>query len=201
MELKLVQVENNADFKQFKLCDESDKKIGNFYVEVDKETALISYDTEEEFRHQGYASKGLNLVRDNLFSDDNILFLELINLTSDYSRKVAENAGFFSKSGNLDYWVLSNPRAEEIVNNRLNSLDVSSPEYKKANRLLNKARIWQEAANKAKEQLHNKLESLLQQRDLEDEDMPDNYKNYLNSEIHHLQGILPATQSVTKNVK
>lgn len=201
MELKLVQVENNADFKQFKLCDESDKKIGNFYVEVDKETALISYDTEEEFRHQGYASKGLNLVRDNLFSDDNILFLELINLTGDYSRKVAENAGFFSKSGNLDYWVLSNPRAEEIVNNRLNSLDVSSPEYKKANRLLNKAMIWQDAANKAKEQLHNKLESLLQQRDLEDEDMPDNYKNYLNSEIHHLQGILPATQSVTKNVK
>lgn len=203
MEVKLVQVENDIDYKEFKLCNENNEQIVNFDVEISKETALISYDTKEEFRHQGYASRGLKLVRDTLFGDDDILFLELINLSGDYSRKVAENAGFFSRSGNLDYWVLSNPRAEEIINNRLNSLDASSSELSKTNRLLKKVQSWQYGATKAKEKLYNKLEQFLEQRDLLELEGggKEDYKIYLESEIHHLEGILSPPQDVVKKAK
>lgn len=203
MEVKLVQVENGVDYKAFKLCNENNEQLGDFYVEIDKETALISYDTREEFRKQGYASRGLKLVRDTLFGNNDILFLELINLTGDYSRKVAENAGFFSRSGNLDYWVLANPRAEEIINSRLNSSDISSSELSKTNRLLQKVSSWQYGAVKAKEKLHNKLEQLLEERELIELEKGENrdYKNYLESEIHHLKGILSPPQDVAKKAK
>lgn len=97
MDVKLVKTVDDLDFKTFKLYTEIGGKLDvttSFDVEINKETDLISYETKEKYRHQGYASKGLNLLRDTLFSDDNILFLELINLSGDYSRKVAENGGF-----------------------------------------------------------------------------------------------------------
>ncbi len=61
--LKLIQVEDEV----FKLCDENNEEIVSFDVEINKETALISYETKENYRHQGYASIGLSLLRDTTF--------------------------------------------------------------------------------------------------------------------------------------
>lgn len=58
------------------------------------------------------------MVKTKLFEEE-MLFLELINLSGDYSRKVAENAGFFSYSGNLDCFVAVNPNAESILEKKL----------------------------------------------------------------------------------
>lgn len=96
------------------MCNENNEQIVSFDVEINKEIALISYETKESFRNQGYASKGLTLLRDTLFSNNSILFLELINLSGDYSRKVAENAGFFSRSNNLDYYICLNPYEKKL---------------------------------------------------------------------------------------
>lgn len=155
--------------------------ITSFDVEINKETALISYETKEKYRHQGYASKGLNLIRETLFNDDNILFLELIYLSGDYSRKVDENGDFFSRSGNLEYWVSLNPNAEQLINDKLQSLDVSSTKYKRTYKLLDKVETL------AKQKMQAKLDSLLQQREIESDE---EYKNNLATEISHLQGIL-----------
>lgn len=161
--------------------------ITSFDVEINKETALISYETKEKYRHQGYASKGLNLLRETLFSDSNILFLELINLSGDYSRKVAENAVFFSRYGSLDYWVSLNPNAEQLINDKLQSLDISSTKYKRTHKLLDKAETLRKVETLSKQKMQAKLNSLLQQREVEDNE---DYKNSLEVEINHLQGIL-----------
>lgn len=124
MELALVLTEDN--FKRYKLCDETGNHIVSFDVEISKDAALINYETQEQFRNQGYASRGLNLLRELLFSYENILFLELINLSGDYSRKVAENAGFFSCSTGMKCYIALNPCAEQILNSRMDSIDSSS---------------------------------------------------------------------------
>lgn len=185
MEVKLIEAENGVDFI---LCNESGVKIVEFNVENNKETDLISYETQENFRNQGYASKGLILLRDTLFSNDSILFLELINLSGDYSRKVAENAGFFSRSGNLNYYACLNPRAEQIINARLSALDISSIEYKRMQKLLNKVQAMRSNETKAKQKLQDKLDELLQTIELEE---PGEYRDYIEAEIRHLQNILP----------
>lgn len=187
MELKLVLTEDDIDFKEFKLCNERNEHIVSFDVEINKETALISYETKESFRHQGYASKGLNLLNDTLFSNDSILFLELINLSGDYSRKVAENAGFFSPNNTPDYYVFLNPRAEEIINEKLNTLDASSQIYKKAQRQMDKVSNLRRRENFAKEKMHAKLEQLLYEKELTESE---EYRKVLESEINHLQKIL-----------
>ncbi len=76
MELKLIQVEDDINFKEFKLCNKNNEQIVSFDVELNKGTALISYETIEKFRNNGFASYGLNLLKDFLFGDNNILFLE-----------------------------------------------------------------------------------------------------------------------------
>ena len=68
-ELTLILTENELDFKTFKLCNLTGSQIVSFDVEIDKETALISYETQEKFRNKGYASKGLNLLKDVLFNE------------------------------------------------------------------------------------------------------------------------------------
>lgn len=189
MEVKLVQTENGLNFKEFKLCSEIGMEldvITSFDVEINNETALISYYTKEKYQNQGYASKGLKMLSDTLFSND-ILFLELIHLSGDYSRKVAENAGFFSRSGNLEYWVSLNPYFEQILRDKLNSLDVSSIAYKKTGKLLEKAKTLRKVESLAKEKMQEKLDSLLQQRDHVDDE---SYKNKLELEISHLQNII-----------
>ena len=190
MEVKLIQAENSEDFK---LCNEEGVKIANFYIETNKETALISYDTQESFRHQGYASKGLNLLKDTLFNDGNILFLELIHLSGEYSRKVAENAGFFSRSNNLEYYICLNPRAEQILNDRLSSLDITSAEYKSTQKLLKKAQTLRCAENSAKQKLQDKLDELLKLSEIIE---PGDYKKSIDTEIRHLQKILATSQDI-----
>lgn len=194
-ELTLILTENELDFKTFKLCNLTGSQIVSFDVEIDKETALISYETQEKFRNKGYASKGLNLLKDVLFNDDNILFLELINLSGDYSRKVAENAGFFSRSGNLDYYVLLNPLAEQILNDRLNFLDVSSVKSKKTHQLLEKVKNLRQVEFFSKQKMQAKLDELLQQREVVDSV---DYKEYIESEINHLQKVLIDSQDIKK---
>lgn len=188
----MIQILNNLNYAQ-KSGGELDV-ITSFDVEIDKETALISYETKEKYRHQGYASKGLNLLRETLFSDDNILFLELIHLSGDYSRKVAENGGFFSRNGSLEYWVSLNPNAEQIINNKLQSLDISSTKYKRTRKLLDKAETLRKVETLAKQKMQAKLDGLLQQREAEDNE---DYKNSLETEISHLQGIIES-QDVKK---
>lgn len=190
MELRLVQIEDD-----FQLYNENDEKIVSFDVEWNKETALISYVTKEKFRNKGFASYGLNLLKEVLFNDKNILFLELINLSGDYSRKVAENAGFFSPYNTLDYYICLNPHAEEIINGRLCSLENSSNMNNNSQKLLNKIKNLRIRENKSKEKMHNKLEQLLQQRELIEES---DYKKYIESEINHLERILKISQDIEK---
>lgn len=197
MELKLVQTENDVDFKQFKLCNENNDCIVSFDVEVNKETALISYETKEEFRNQGFASRGLNLLKEVLFNGG-ILFLELINLSGDYSRKVAENAGFFSPSNSLNYYVSLNPNAEEIVNNKLHDLEPNSAQLKKLKKQLEKISNMRLGENRAKENLHNKLEQLLQEREFCE---PGDYKNSIEDEISHIQKIIFGSQDIEKKIR
>lgn len=187
MEIKLVQTENDYNFKQFKLCNDNNDTISSFDVEISKETALISYVTEETYRNQGYASKGLKLLTEELFNDDCILFLELINLSGDYSRKVAENAGFISPSNTMDYYVLVSPRAEGILENKLSSLDESSPKYKRYKKLLEKVQIMIKRESITRQKLHDKLNQLLERLELEESE---EHKKYLESEINHLKKVI-----------
>lgn len=194
MKTKLIQTENRKNFKEFKLCNEENEYIVSFDVEIEKETALISYDTKEEFRHQGFASLGLNLLKEILF-DDNILFLELIDLSGDYSRKVAENAGFFSPSNSLNHYIALNPRAEEIVNNRIHDLDPNLAQFKKGKKQLEKINYNRHKEDIAREKMHNKLEQLMKQNELIE---PGDYKKSIEAEISHLQKILMTSQKEEK---
>lgn len=178
MDEKLVSIK---DKERYELCA-GDEVIVDFGVEINKDTALISYETKEAYRHKGFGSLGLNVLKQELFSDNSILYLELINLSGDYSRKVAENAGFFSLSNSLDYFITINPRAEEIIEGI--DATIANKEI-----FLEKLRNRRQAEIHAKEKLQNKLDSLLKEKELDDE-MPSEYKKYLESEISHLEGVL-----------
>lgn len=180
MEYKMIQVEDCEDFKEFKLCNLNNEKIVSFDVELNKETALISYETKEKFRNMGFASYGLNLLKSILFSDKNILFLELINLSGDYSRKVAENAGFFSPTNTPNYYVCINPEALEIVNERIDG-------GRKELKLLDKINRLRDSEEKAKMKMLEKLNQLLEYREITDDQ---EYIKEIEAEIGHLERIL-----------
>lgn len=80
-----------------------------------------------------------------------------------------------------------NPRAEEIINEKLNTLDTSSPIYKKAQRQMDKISNLRRRENFAKEKMHAKLEQLLYEKELTESE---EYRKVLESEINHLQKIL-----------
>ena len=185
--MQLLQIENDLDYKEFKLCNDEGNKIVSFDVEINKETALISYETKQEFRNKGFASLGLNMLKDVLFSDSNILFLELINLSNDYSRKVAENAGFFSPTHSINYYITLNPNAEIIIDEELHRLDPSSTEYRKKQNVLKKIKCLRISEARSKEELKIKLKQLLQQAEVVE---LGDYKKYIETEINHLQNIL-----------
>ncbi len=115
---------------------------------------------------------------------------------------MAENAGFFSRSHNLEYYVCLNPYAEQIVNDRLNSLDTSSVEYEKNLRLLKKVQTLRLSENKAKEALKEHLDELLQTRELLNAEPEEsgNYRNYVESEIKHLEKIVAGSQDIEKKM-
>ena len=181
--------------KEFKLYNEMNEVVTSFDVEIDKETALISYDTKEQFRRQGFASLGLNLLKETLSKDNRILFFELIDLSGDYSRKVAENAGFFSPSNSLNYYVALNARAEEFVNEGLHNVEASSIQLKKLKRNLEKISSLRQSEKKAKEKMHEKLEQLLQEKELIE---PGEYKDSIEAEISHIQKIVMASKENEK---
>ncbi|HAB67162.1 MAG TPA: hypothetical protein DCE23_07330 [Firmicutes bacterium] len=197
--MKLVLKENvylkeNSYLKAYKLLNDNNEEVAAFDVEINNETALISYSTKEEHRNQGYASKGLTLLKEKLFNEENILFLELINISNDYSRKVAENAGFFSNN-NINFYTSLNPNAEMIVKSHLSTLTDTSSEYRKVKILLEKITSWRRKEQAAKERLRLKLESLLQEKDVAS---PDEYREYVQSEIPHLTNILGNTNNQEK---
>ena len=190
--MQLFQTKNDLYYKEFKLCNDNGDEVASFDVEIDKEKALISYETKQEYRNMGYASLGLNLLKNVLFSDFNILFLVLINLSGDYSRKVAENANFFSPSHSIDYYISLNPNAEIITEELFKQLDSSSPEYRKKQNLYNKIKRLRTYENRSKEELKRKLKKLLQEQAIGVES--GFYKKYIEDEINHLQNILREPQ-------
>lgn len=67
--MQLLQTQNDLGYKTFELCNDDGDKVASFDVEIEKETAIISYETEKQFRNMGFASLGLNLLKNTLFSD------------------------------------------------------------------------------------------------------------------------------------
>ena len=189
--MQLLQTQNDLEYKTFELCNDDGDKVASFDVEIEKETAIISYETEKQFRNMGFASLGLNLLKNTLFSDSNILFLQLINLSSDYSRKVAENAGFFSPTHSINYYITLNPNAEIIIDELFKQLDPSSTEYRKKQYVLKKIKRLRISEARSKEELKIKLKQLLQQAEVVE---LGDYKKYIEDEINHLQNILGKSQ-------
>lgn len=184
MNVKLVLT--NEEVSDYKLKSESDEEISSYTVEINKETALISYETNTAYRNQGYASLGLNLLKSELFKTNRILVLELINLSGDYSRKVAENAGFFSPHNSINYFVALHPFAENIVEKSMQQFERGTPEYSKQEKLLQRMRTLRKYQKKAHIRLANKLVSLKEEVKLTDDE---NYKKNLNDEIKHIERI------------
>lgn len=187
MNVKLVLTEDDEEVSDYKLKSESGEEISSYTVERNKEKALISYETNAAFRNQGYASLGLNLLKSELFKTNRTLVLELINLSGDYSRKVAENAGFFSPHNSIDYFVALHPFAEDIVERSMQQFEIGTPRYSKQEKLLQRMRTLRKQQKEAHIRLVNKLASLKTQVELTDDD---NYKRNLNDEIRHIERIL-----------
>lgn len=188
MNIKLVLTssddEKNLDYK---LKNDNDDEISSYSVEKQNASALISYYTNPDFRNQGYASMGLNLLKSELFKSNHTLILELINLSGDYSRKVAENAGFFSPHNSIDYYVTLHPFAEEIVETSMQRFEKGTSEYARMEKLLKRVRTLRKQQRAAQTQLVNKLNSLKVEAEAVDDE---SYKKYLNDEITHIERLL-----------
>ncbi len=161
--MQLLQTKKDINDEEYKLYNDDGTPVVDFDVEISGGgRALISYITRKEFRNKGYASVGLQQLRDSLFGDSNIIFLELINLSGDYSRKVAENAGFFSPSHSPDYYVCLNPNGEHLLEQQLEGMDISSLEFKEKQRTYAKLKRLRVSETQAKEEMQSRLEELLQ---------------------------------------
>lgn len=185
--VKLVLVDSDEETLEYELKSKSGEKISSYTVERNKEKALISYETSIAFRNKGYASMGLNLLKKELFKENNIFILELINLSGDYSRKVAENAGFFSPYNSIDYFVALHPFAEDIIERNMQQLESETSRYDKQEKLLQRMRSLRKKQSKANTRLVSKLAYLKTQVELEDNE---NYKIDLQNEINHIERIL-----------
>lgn len=186
MNVKLVLTDENEKVSDYKLKSESDEEISSYTVEINKEKALISYETNTAYRNQGYASLGLDLLKSELFKTNRTLVLELINLSGDYSRKVAENAGFFSPHNSINYFIALHPFAENIVEKSMQQFERGTPEYSKQERLLQRMRVLRKQQKEAHIRLANKLDSLKEEEKSTDDE---NYKKNLNDEIRHIERI------------
>lgn len=187
MDVKLVLTDCDEEVSDYKLKNASDEEISSYTVEMDKEKALISYETNVAFRNQGYASLGLNLLKSELFKGNHTLILELINLSGDYSRKVAENAGFFSPHNSIDCFVALHPFAEDIIERSMQQFEKGTSGYIKQERLLQKMRNLRKQQIRANTRLTEKLSSLKTQLELTDNE---SYRINLKSEINHIERIL-----------
>lgn len=187
MSANLILTEDEDGIAEYKLKNENNEEISSYTVERNKGKALISYETKEAFRKQGYASLGLNLLKDELFRDNRTLLLELINLSGDYSRKVAENAGFFSPNNSIDYFITLHPFAEDIVERRMQQLEKESVEYIRQERLLQRLRSLRQQQQNAQKRLLDKLNSLKAEEKVTTDER---YRKDINAEIRHIERIL-----------
>lgn len=77
-------------------------------------------------------------------------------------------------------------------------LDTSSAEYKKTQRLFEKTQTLRRGENRAKQELQDKLDGLLQIRELAESG---DYKKQVESEINHLKRILAVSQDIEKKMR
>lgn len=179
--------DSNESEDEYILKNENGEAITSYYVEWNETTALISYETNKKYRNQGYASYGLNILKNELFTKRQALILELINLSCDYSIKVAENAGFFSQSNSIDYYVTINPFAEEIIERKLRECQSDSKNYRQLQRLLERIKSLKKAQRTSMDKMQEKLNSLKKDAELTDDEK---FKEQLMDEIAHLEGIV-----------
>ena len=189
--LKLVLTDSDEQCSDYKLKNEADNEISSYTVEKKDEKALISYSTDPAFRNQGYASMGLKLLKGELFKSNSTLILELINLSGDYSRKVAENAGFFSPTDSIDYYVTLHPFAEDILEVAMQQFERGTPEFTRRKKLLKKIKTLRKQQQATQIKLANKLDSLKAQVETADDE---SYKKYLSEEIRNLERILGSSK-------
>ena len=162
---------------------------------VEEDKVLISYETNREYRNQGYASLGLNLLKEHLFGEE-MLILELIHLSGDFSRKVAQNAGFVDYGpNNLEYYFVVNPNSEDIIKAKMAELNPESSEYKKLNRKLQKIEALKLREAASKEKLARKLEQLKNDIELIDNE---EHKRELEIEIQHLKKVLGKSAKIAR---
>lgn len=180
LELKIL----DKDEEEFALCNENGDTLTRFSVEYEREKAIVSYDTKPDFQNKGYASKGLNLLKKKLFESNKIFILELINLSGEYSQKVAENAEFFSRGSSLNCYQTIHPCAEEILERQMASSSTEDNRYKK---LLEKIRGMRKIQNNAKQKLADELDTL---RRTNEENLDEEYKQRIEKRIKHLEKIV-----------
>lgn len=185
--IKLELVDNDGECSEYKLKNANGEVITRYSVEWNKTNALISYETCEKYRNQGYASLGLNMLRKELFTNNRALTLELINLSGDYSRKVAENAGFFSPHNSIDYYVTINPFAEEVLESKLQQCQSDSKLYTQLQRLLQRIKALKKAQRTSRIKMQEKLDELKKTLEVADDE---GYKEELMAEVTHLEGII-----------
>ena len=185
--VKLELLDNDDEVSEYKLKNTNGEVITSYSVEWNKTNALISYETSEKYRNQGYASLGLNMLKKELFTNNRALTLELINLSGDYSRKVAENAGFFSPHDSMNYYVTINPFAEEVVESKLLECESDSKLYSQLQRLLQRIKSLKKAQRKSRIKMQEKLKGLKEIVEIADNE---EYKKELMAEITHLDGII-----------
>lgn len=181
LELKIL----DKDEEEFALCNENGDILTRFSVEYEREKAIISYDTKPDFQNKGYASKGLNLLKKKLFESNKIFILELINLSGEYSQKVAENAEFFPRGISLNCYQTIHPYAEEILERQIASI---STEDNRGKKLLEKIRGIRKIQNNAKQKLADELDTLIRREN--EEDLDEEYRQRIEKRIKHLEKIV-----------
>ena len=197
-DLKIKLVLNDGECLEYKLRNKDGEDVTSYSIEWDKPKiiALISYETGERYRNHGYASIGLNMLKNELFINYGALILELIDLSGDYSRKVAENAGFFSPCNSLDYFVAINPAAEKVLLGKLQQFSSDSKLNMQLQRLLARIRSLKKIQISSRIKMQEKLDGLRQTLELADDE---EYKKQLLIEIAHLEGVV--NQDVSENIK
>jgi len=170
--LSLIVIESDEEQEKLKLVNGKNEILTSFSIEFSGERqALISYETAPEHQHKGYASTGLNMVASYLFKKG-IIVLELINLSGDYSRKVAENAGFYEVGNGLLCFRKINPEAELIA---------------PSEKWLKKIESYRKHEGNYNERLEMKLSSLKEMLTIEENG---DRKKEIETEINHLEKLL-----------
>jgi len=123
-------------------------------------------------------------LKKKLFESNKVFILELINLSGEYSQKVAENAEFFSRGISLNCYQTIHPYAEEILERQMASINTEDSRCKK---LLEKIRGMRKIQNNAKQKLADELDRLRRENE---EDLDEEYRQRIEKRIKHLEKIV-----------